>query len=110
MILINWIVDLIGEASLSQLLLANSLGQPMIAALIGLIPNCISSVLLTNLYLQDIISFGPVLAGLCTGAGTGLLALFKIDKSIKHNLVSMIALYMLGTTLGLIFHSIIYLV
>ena len=109
-ILINWIVDLIGEASLSQLLLSNSWGQPLIAALIGLIPNCISSVLLTDLYLQGIISFGSVLAGLCTGAGAGLLALFKVNKSMRQNLVIMIALYILGATLGLIFHSIIYIV
>ncbi len=106
-IIINWIVTIIGEASLSTLLLSNTLGQPFIAALIGLIPNCVSSVLLTDLYLQGIITFGSVLAGLCTGAGAGLLVLFQQNKSIKQNLIIVTILYLLGATIGLTFHNMI---
>ncbi len=106
-IVINVIITLIGEASLSNLLFSNTWGQPFIAALIGLIPNCISSVLLTDLYLQGIITFGSVLAGLCTGAGAGLLVLFQQNKSIKQNLLIVIILYLLGATIGLTFHNMI---
>lgn len=71
-LLIEWI----GEDRLSALLLPGPL-QPVIAAVIGLIPNCAASVLLTQLYLDGMISFGAAVAGLCSSAGVGLLVLLR---------------------------------
>ena len=70
------LIHFIGEDRLASLLLPGPL-QPVIAAVIGLIPNCAASVLLTRLYLQGMISFGAAVAGLCSAAGIGMLVLLK---------------------------------
>lgn len=75
--LMNMIMMLVGEEILENWLLKTASWQPFVSAAIGLIPNCISSVLVTKLYIEGMISFGTVIAGLCTGAGAGLLVLFK---------------------------------
>ena len=87
-LLIEWI----GEEALSALLLPGAL-QPMIAAVIGLIPNCAASVLLTQLYLDGIISFGAAVAGLCSSAGVGLLVLLRGKRNAKDYVL------LLGTVL-----------
>ena len=74
---LNAALHFIGEDRLAALLLANSPLQPLIAALFGFIPNCAASVLLTQLYLSDAISFGSAVAGLSTSAGLGILALLQ---------------------------------
>ncbi|MGI5857130.1 MAG: putative manganese transporter [Candidatus Merdivicinus sp.] len=77
MLAINLIVFWIGEDTLRSVLLSGSVFQPAITALIGLIPGCATSVLLTELFLSGSISFGAAVAGLSTGAGFGYLVLFK---------------------------------
>jgi hypothetical protein len=71
-------------------------------AIIGLIPNCASSVLVTQLYIAGGINFGSMLAGLVTNAGIGLALLFKDSTKIKRNLIIVVSLYLLGVILGLI--------
>ena len=70
------LIHFIGEDRLAALMLPGPF-QPLIAAVIGLIPNCAASVLLTRLYLQGMISFGAAVAGLCSAAGIGMLVLLK---------------------------------
>ncbi len=74
--------------------------QPLIAALIGLIPNCASSVVLTEAYLLGGITFGSCLAGLCANAGLGMLVLFRNVKAWKRNLIFVAALYLVGIGVG----------
>ena len=62
----------------------NSILQPVIAGIFGLIPNCAVSVLLTMMYLQGVLSFGSVIAGLSSGAGLGLLILLKKNEDKKN--------------------------
>ena len=70
-LILNVVMELTGAEQLSAWLLGNTVFQPVLAALIGLIPNCAASVILTQLYLSGAISFASVVAGLCTGAGAG---------------------------------------
>ncbi len=99
------LVEWLGEAQISAFF--NSLGflQPVVAALFGLIPNCAASVLLTQLYLDGVIHFGSVLAGLCTNAGVGLIVLFRTNRNIKQNLFIVGLLFALGCALGLVVYA-----
>ena len=74
--------------------------QPLIAGLVGLIPNCASSVLVTQSYVLGAISFGGMMAGLCANAGLGFVILFKNVKSWKRNLALLGILYVISVAVG----------
>lgn len=95
-------IEAVGEDALADYLLRNSLFQPFVAALIGLIPNCAASVLLTGSYLSGALSFGSLVAGLCSGAGVGVLLLFKRNRNLRQNLSILGVLYLIGTICGVI--------
>ena len=100
--IINSIVNIIVEVSISNLLLNKPIIGPLVSALIGLIPNCAASVIITNMYLQQIISFGSMMAGLLTGAGIGLAVLFKTNNKFKENIKIVLLLYFIGFITGII--------
>jgi len=79
--LINYAIFIIGEKNLQTLFAGHIFLQPFFAAIIGLIPDCASSVAITELYLKGIITYGAVIAGLCASGGLGLLVLLKEDKN-----------------------------
>ena len=74
--------------------------QPLIVPLVGLIPNCASSVLITQMLLINGITLGSAIAGLCVNAGIGLAVLFKQNKNIKQNLTVLGVLYFSSVALG----------
>lgn len=84
-LVLNTIIHFIGEDNLSNLILNKPILGPVIAGIIGLIPNCASSVLLTKLYLSQVISVSTMIAGLLVGAGVGILILCRVNKSAKEN-------------------------
>lgn len=101
--LLNLGFSYLGEETISKLFMKNSIFGPFITSLLGLIPNCGSSVIITELYLNDTISFASTIAGLLTGSGVGLLVLFKMNKDLKENIVIMTTLYAIGVFIGLLF-------
>ena len=94
------IVAVVGENTLGNLVAAAGFWQPALAGLVGLIPNCVSSILLTQLFAAGQLSFGGVVAGLCTGAGVGLAVLFHANKNWKQNIFIVGLLYGIGVLAG----------
>ena len=101
-LIINTIFNLLGEDYLSKILLTNNILSPFITGLIGLIPNCAASVILTELYLNKTITLGSLIGGLLTNSGSSLLVLIKNNKNKKENLFIIILLYTLGVFSGII--------
>jgi len=106
-LLINVIIYEVGEDNLSNLLLNKNIFTYFSASLIGLIPNCAGSVIITELYLSKLISIGTLLSGLLTGSGLGILLLFKSNKDLKENLIILSIIYFVGVVIGLLFDVIL---
>ena len=87
LLLINTVTTLLGEERLASILLAGTFWSPIVTALIGLIPNCAPSVLISELYLNGTLTIGSTVAGLSAGAGLGLAMLFRRCKTNKLNAV-----------------------
>ena len=100
--LLNLVLELIGTENLGFMLGKDTWFQPFLAALLGLIPNCASSVLITELYLAGGLTFGSAIAGLCTGAGVGLAVLFKSNHPVKENFRILGLLYGIAVVAGLV--------
>lgn len=103
-IIINFAVAILGTERLEALLLTDSVFQPVLAGVVGFIPNCATSVLLTQLYLDGVLSFGSIIAGLCTNAGAGLIVLFRNKAKAKKNLIVIPILYISAVLPGIIIH------
>lgn len=101
-VLINMAVELIGENNIATFVGNHAILGPLISSLIGLIPNCAASVIITNLYIQNIISGASLIAGLLTGAGVGLIILFRTNKSLKQNIMIVGLLYIIGVISGVV--------
>lgn len=101
-IIINGAIYLIGEERISGFLQNQPILGPILAGIIGLIPNCASSVILTQMYLENVISFATAISGLLVGAGVGLAVLFKTNKGIKQNIKIAALLYSIGVIAGII--------
>ena len=100
--IINIIFTYIGEDFLSKLFLKDTIFGPFVTSIIGLIPNCGASVILTELYLNNAINISSLISGLLTGSGTAIIVLFKGNKNIKENIFIVLILYLLGSISGVI--------
>lgn len=101
---LNLCIQAVGTERLSGYLLGDTWLQPAAAALVGLVPNCTASVLLAELYLNGALSFASVIAGLSTGAGAGLVVLFKMNRSRRESLKLLGVLYAAGVLSGMLLH------
>ena len=99
---LNIMMEFLGNDFISKLFMKDSIFSPFISSIIGLIPNCGSSVVLTELYLSNAISFASVVSGLLTGSGVAILVLFRSNKNIKDNLLILGLVYFIGAFSGLI--------
>lgn len=100
--LLNIIVSFGGEHILSTVLLKGSIFQPIIATIIGFIPNCIASVILTELFIQNSISFASLVAGLISNAGLGILCLIQYGATKKQLTQVITILFASGAITGII--------
>lgn len=91
-----------GEDVLAQILQGSRLVGPLLAGLVGLIPNCAGSVAITQLYLSGIIGIGSLFSGLLAGSGIGLLVLFRVNHDKKENLKILGLLYAIGVVTGIL--------
>ena len=103
-VIMGLVVELVGEDKLSDILKSSSVFQPILALVIGLIPNCASSVILTELYLMGGLSFGAIVAGLSVNAGLGLMILLKENKQPKENLFIFACLVVSSLAFGYALH------
>lgn len=100
--LLNAGIHYLGEENIGKLFLKDSVFAPFVSSLIGLIPNCGASVIITELYLSGVISFASCISGLLTGSGVALLVLFKVNKNKKDNVKILLTLYLIGAISGLL--------
>lgn len=101
-LVLNIIIEFVGEENIAKLVLNVPILGPIISGFVGLIPNCASSVILTQVYLENIISMGSMIAGLLVNSGIGILILFRVNKSKKENFTILGILYLVGAISGII--------
>lgn len=99
---LNMILHNGGEDVLAELILNKPLAGQLIAGVVGLIPNCASSVVITQLYLRGALGLGAMMAGLLVNAGVGVLVLFRVNKNRKENLGIVGLLYAIGVVAGIL--------
>ncbi len=97
---LNATVEIVGEDALAGLVLNRPFLGSVLSAFVGLIPNCASSVILTELYLSDVISFGSVMSGLLVNAGIGILVLFRNNRPIRDSVRVLAILFAVGVLGG----------
>ena len=96
------VIDGVGEDALASFISANSNLSVVVSAIVGLIPNCAASVVLTELYLEGALSTGAMLAGLLVSAGVGLLVLFRANRPMHENFLIVAGLVACGVVFGFI--------
>lgn len=105
-VVIGIVVELVGLEAISSSVIGNSFLGPLIAGLIGLIPNCAASVVITGLYIEGALSFGTMISGLLVGAGVGILVLCRVNEAKKENVIIISYLYVVGVICGMLLNLI----
>lgn len=100
--IIGFAVEAVGTENLEHFILNKPFLGELLSGLVGLIPNCAASVVLTDLFLKGGISFGGMMSGLLTASGVGLLVLFRMNRNLKENLIILLLLYAGGLIFGLL--------
>lgn len=97
------VLETVGEDVLAAFLSGNQLLAVFASALVGLVPNCSASVVITQLYLEGVLGFAPLMAGLLTSAGVGYLVLFRTNRHPRENAVIVAGLFLVACVWGLVF-------
>ena len=106
-LVLNIAIEYIGEDTLASLISGKPIITAFIACAIGLIPNCASSVILTQLYLSNVLGLAIMIGGLLVNAGIGLLVLFKVNHNLKENIKIVLGLYLIGVISAIVLQFII---
>ena len=107
-ILLGVVIYFITEQRLAAFMSGVRFLQPLVAAIVGLIPNCASSVAIAELYGVGTLSLGGAVAGLSVNAGLGLAVLFKENKRMKENFVILALLFAFGVALGTVTEAVMF--
>lgn len=99
-LVIGCFIGIIGEDKIKAVLTSNMAIQPFLSSLVGLIPNCAASCVITEMYAEGVLSFGALIGGLSTGAGVGTVVLFKLNKPLKQNALIVALVYIIGVISG----------
>lgn len=99
---LNIIIEYVGEDAISGIIFNHKLVGPVLSALVGLVPNCAASVVITKLYLEGAMGFGAMMAGLLSGAGIGWLVLARISRDPKKTAKVIALLYIFAVISGII--------
>ena len=105
-IVLGLLMYYIGEDNIKSFLENNKYISLLLVPLVGLIPSCAPSVILVELYTSSIISFATCISGLISGAGVGLIVLYKRNKNLKQNILITVSLYVIGLIMGLLLNII----
>ena len=97
---LNLLITWVGEDNFTNFMISNRYLAPLFTSIIGLIPNCASSVLITELYLSGTLSFGALFAGLLVNSGLGVMILVKEYKNIKKTLLILGVCFAIAVALG----------
>lgn len=100
------VLETFGESAIEQFLRGNETLAVLGSALVGLIPNCSASVVITQLYLEGALQLAPMLAGTLISAGVGYLVLFRTNRSGRENVVFLVMMYVIGAGWGLILSAV----
>ena len=100
------VLETFGESAIEQFLRGNETLAVLGSALVGLIPNCSASVVITQLYLEGALQLAPMLAGTLISAGVGYLVLFRTNRSARENAVFLVMMYVIGAGWGLILSAV----
>ena len=101
-LILNGIIAWIGEDTLAQIFSDIPVVSELVAGLVGLIPNCASSVVITELYLQKVIGAGAMMTGLLVNAGVGMLVLWRLNRHPKENIAIMAGMYIMAVIWGVL--------
>ena len=96
------VLETFGESAIEQFLRGNEMLAVLGSALVGLIPNCSASVVITQLCLEGALQLAPMLAGTLISAGVGYLVLFRTNRSARENALFLVMMYVIGAGWGLI--------
>ena len=100
--LFGLLIEGVGQEAIATALSSQPVVATLLAALIGLIPNCGASVAIAELYLDGTLATGPMLAGLLVSGGMGLLVLFRTNADLRQNVIIASFIYAVGVVCGLL--------
>ena len=103
---LHLLLEIVGEDALAGLILNRPVLGPVLAGLVGLVPNCASSVVITQLYVEGAMSLGAMMSGLLAGSGVGLLVLFRVNHDRAENLRILGLLYSVSVAVGVVIECI----
>lgn len=101
------LLETVGEDALSAFLASNQTLALFASALVGLVPNCAASVVITQLYLEGVLGFAPLMSGTLVSAGVGFLVLFRTNHNARENAIILAMLYAVGVVWGFVFMALL---
>jgi len=101
-IIMNVLIYFIGEEHIKTILVQNKIFGPIISGIVGLIPNCAASVVITELFLKGAINCGSLMSGLLSNSGVAIIILFRLNKNYKENFIIMSLVYFIAIFVGIL--------